>query len=302
MVAVADYYDVLHVPPEASPEVIQKSFRALVRKYHPDRNPGDRGAGATTRKLIEAYEVLSDSSRRRAYNQFRERRRAKMRDAPRQQPRQESNRNESAAARQRQAQPRTRPAANRRRAFYTEASGISLADLAQRMRAWDHLPQFIHGLLKQSVLITLVVNLVSIPVFLMLPNSQWARSPVPAGGFFIWFTPDALNGLLKLAYHVSPLLLLLNVASLVLTLLVLLLSLGFTRRVGEAVHWLAWTAAFPSAVSVASVIILAALLLGIVIVTLIMWIIIIALVIMFIAVVLIFIAAVLAGMGAAAGG
>src|SRR5262249_30098389 len=136
MTEVADYYQVLHVPTGASPEVIRKSFRALVRKHHPDRNFGDRGAAETTRMLIEAYQALSDPARRFAYDQLCQvKRRAE-------------ERGQRVHARQHGEQPPRRPAApgHRRGTSYTGWSGISLAGLAQRMRAWNHLPQFIQGL------------------------------------------------------------------------------------------------------------------------------------------------------------
>jgi hypothetical protein len=130
------------------------------------------------------------------------------------------------------------------------------------------------------------MNLISIPAFWLLPSCEWVRSPVPSNGFFLWFTADAVNLFLRLTRDVAPWLLGLNVVSLVLTLLVIVLSWGFTRRVSEPVHWLAWSAAFPSGASVVSTIILAGLLIAVVLIALIIWIIIITLVILVICAVL----------------
>jgi hypothetical protein len=292
MTAVLDYYQVLHVPPGASPEAIQRAFRALVRQYHPDRNAGDEDAAEITKSLIEAHKVLLDPERRFAYDQLRmaklrakdraEKSRKKQQDDDAGRVRKESERRQPSHWRGPKAMAPARP----RACSYTRASCVSLAALAQRMRAWDHLPQFIQGLLKQSVLIALAVNLICIPVFWLLPKCEWLSSPVPPNGFFLWFTADAVNLFLRLTREVAPWLLGLNIASLVLTLLVVVLSWGFRKRVHEAVHWLAWSAAFPSGASVLSAIILAGLLLGVVLIALVMWIIIITLVILFVCAVL----------------
>lgn len=63
-----DYYAVLGVPRDASPEEIKKAFRRLARDTHPDANPDDPSAEVRFREVAEAYEVLSDPERRRAYD------------------------------------------------------------------------------------------------------------------------------------------------------------------------------------------------------------------------------------------
>lgn len=65
-----DYYDVLEVTREASPEEIKKAYRRLARQHHPDVNPGDASAEEKFKEVAEAYEVLSDDQKRAAYNQY----------------------------------------------------------------------------------------------------------------------------------------------------------------------------------------------------------------------------------------
>lgn len=70
-----DFYEVLEVSPRASAEVIKKAYRVLVEKYHPDRNPAERQSWAEemTKQLNEAFSVLSDGSKRSAYDHQRTR-------------------------------------------------------------------------------------------------------------------------------------------------------------------------------------------------------------------------------------
>ncbi|NLB83187.1 MAG: J domain-containing protein, partial [Synergistaceae bacterium] len=62
-----DLYQILEVPRDASAPEIKKAYRRLVRKYHPDANPGNREAEEHFKKVSQAYEVLSDSSKRAQY-------------------------------------------------------------------------------------------------------------------------------------------------------------------------------------------------------------------------------------------
>jgi DnaJ-class molecular chaperone len=64
-----DYYELLGVPRKASAKDIRAAFRKLARKYHPDLNPGDKGAEEKFKQLQEAYDVLSDSKKRQMYDQ-----------------------------------------------------------------------------------------------------------------------------------------------------------------------------------------------------------------------------------------
>ena len=63
-----DYYRILGVERDADSGLIKKAFRRLARQTHPDANPGDARAEARFREVAEAYEVLSDPERRRAYD------------------------------------------------------------------------------------------------------------------------------------------------------------------------------------------------------------------------------------------
>ena len=65
-----DYYEVLGVPKNADDSAIKKAYRVLAKKYHPDANPGDTEAERKFKEASEAYSVLSDSDKRRQYDQF----------------------------------------------------------------------------------------------------------------------------------------------------------------------------------------------------------------------------------------
>ena len=67
-----DYYRVLGIPENASPEQIKRAFRRLAFKHHPDTNPGnERQAEASFKEINEAYGVLGDPAKRRQYDHAR---------------------------------------------------------------------------------------------------------------------------------------------------------------------------------------------------------------------------------------
>jgi len=68
--AKRDYYKVLDLPRNASEADIKKAYRRLAMKFHPDRNPNDHEAEEHFKEAKEAYEVLSDSSKRAVYDQY----------------------------------------------------------------------------------------------------------------------------------------------------------------------------------------------------------------------------------------
>src|SRR6059058_2614020 len=65
-----DHYATLGVSRTASPDEIQKAYRKLARKYHPDMNPDDATAKKKFQDVQSAFEVLSDADKRKRYDQF----------------------------------------------------------------------------------------------------------------------------------------------------------------------------------------------------------------------------------------
>jgi curved DNA-binding protein len=65
-----DYYKILGVSKTATQDEIKKVFRKMAKKYHPDKNPGDKSAEAKFKEMSEAYEVLSDPEKRKKYDQL----------------------------------------------------------------------------------------------------------------------------------------------------------------------------------------------------------------------------------------
>src|SRR3954466_13929172 len=65
-----DHYATLGVSRTASADDIQKAYRKLARKYHPDMNPDDATAKKKFQEVQSAFEVLSDADKRKRYDQF----------------------------------------------------------------------------------------------------------------------------------------------------------------------------------------------------------------------------------------
>ena len=65
-----DYYEILGVDRDITGEDLKRAYRKLAVKFHPDKNPGDAEAEEKFKELGEAYEVLSDESKRAAYDRY----------------------------------------------------------------------------------------------------------------------------------------------------------------------------------------------------------------------------------------
>lgn len=65
-----DYYEILGVSKTATQEEIKSAYRKLALKYHPDRNPDNKEAEEKFKAAAEAYQVLSDSEKRKRYDQY----------------------------------------------------------------------------------------------------------------------------------------------------------------------------------------------------------------------------------------
>ena len=70
MAQFIDYYKSLGVPKDADEKAIKKAYRKLARKYHPDVNPDNASAEQKFKEVTEAYEVLSDSEKRKKYDKY----------------------------------------------------------------------------------------------------------------------------------------------------------------------------------------------------------------------------------------
>ena len=67
-----DYYKILEVSPSADDAEIKKSFRKLAKKYHPDTNGGDKVAEERFQEVNEAYTILGDPEKKKAYDEERQ--------------------------------------------------------------------------------------------------------------------------------------------------------------------------------------------------------------------------------------
>ncbi len=65
-----DFYKILGVTKDATPEEIKKQYKKLALKWHPDKNKNNPEAEQKFKDIAEAYAVLSDAEKRRNYDQF----------------------------------------------------------------------------------------------------------------------------------------------------------------------------------------------------------------------------------------
>ena len=68
--AKRDYYDVLGVSKNSTPEQIKTGYRKQAVKYHPDKNKGDKASEEKFKEASEAYHVLSNQERKQSYDNF----------------------------------------------------------------------------------------------------------------------------------------------------------------------------------------------------------------------------------------
>lgn len=66
-----DYYQILGVGENATPDEIKKAYRKIAKENHPDKNPGDKAAEERFKAATEAYDTLSDPEKRKKYDQLR---------------------------------------------------------------------------------------------------------------------------------------------------------------------------------------------------------------------------------------
>ena len=70
MATKRDYYEVLGVAKDASAEELKRAYKKLAIKHHPDKNPGDKKAEEKFKEAAEAYDVLSDATKKSQYDRF----------------------------------------------------------------------------------------------------------------------------------------------------------------------------------------------------------------------------------------
>ena len=68
-----DWYRILQISENATDEAVKAAYRKLAKKYHPDAHAGDRECERRFQEITEAYSILSDAKKRRAYDEERRR-------------------------------------------------------------------------------------------------------------------------------------------------------------------------------------------------------------------------------------
>lgn len=68
--AKRDYYEILEIRKNATPEELKKAYRKQALRFHPDKNPGDKESEEKFKEAAEAYEVLNDPNKRSRYDQY----------------------------------------------------------------------------------------------------------------------------------------------------------------------------------------------------------------------------------------
>lgn len=68
--AKRDYYEILEISKNATPEELKKAYRKQALRFHPDKNPGDKESEEKFKEAAEAYEVLNDPNKRSRYDQY----------------------------------------------------------------------------------------------------------------------------------------------------------------------------------------------------------------------------------------
>jgi len=66
-----DYYKILGVEENVTPEQLKKAFRKIAQQSHPDTHPGDKAAEERFKEASEAYDILSDAEKRQKYDALR---------------------------------------------------------------------------------------------------------------------------------------------------------------------------------------------------------------------------------------